>query len=109
MDVPFDILWTDEFHIAWGKLTYELENSENVEDIDDKIEAAIAKLQKAGPGLLDPYKPGKSQFAVAIDERYLLVVRWRTDCDGEGRRLRHHLDLWDIQRKPLGKKIKKKT
>jgi hypothetical protein len=109
MGVPFDVLWTDEFQIAWGKFSYELEDSENPNEIDEKILAAIAKLEESGPEALEGYKPGRSQFSVPIDEHYLLIVRWRTDCDGEGRYLRHHLDLWDIQRSPLGKKIKKKS
>jgi hypothetical protein len=110
MDVPFDVIWTDEFKIAWGKLTYELEDAGlDVQDSDDRIETAIKALEESGPGVLDPYKPGRSQFAVPIDEQYLLVVRWSTDCDGEGRHVRHHLELWDIQRSPLAKKIKEKA
>jgi len=105
MDIPFDVLWTRQFQIAWGKLSYELESTGNVEVLDAKIADAIAQLEKSGPDLLDPYKPGRSHFKVRIDDEYVLVVRWRTDTDGEGHFLRHHLDLWDIQRLPLGKKI----
>lgn len=109
MSVPYDVIWPEAFDIAWGKFSYEVGQTEDVEAIDDKIEAAIARLEKEGPGILEPYKPAGSKFSVPIDDRYLLIVRWRTDHDGEGHYLRHHLDLWDIQRSPLKKKIQDKA
>jgi hypothetical protein len=105
MEVPFDIIWTEQFQISWGKLSYEMRGMEQLAEIDDKIDAAIAKLEKGGPDMIEPYHPGSSEFSYRVDDTYLLVVRWRTDCDGEGRHLFHHLDLWGVERSPLGKKI----
>jgi hypothetical protein len=109
MDVPYDVIWPEEFDKAWGKFSYELESTEDSDEIDDRIAAAIQRLEDDGPRILDVYKPGSSKFSVPIDEKYLLIVRWRTDHDGEGRFLRHHLDLVGIQRLPLKKKIKEKA